>query len=429
MSDFEGKLKEAHQMEPLNLDPNHSIACLLWADDILLLSKSRAGLQKQLQFLEDFSDNNILEVNIDKTKAMCFNKKGELYYCGLTYKGELLEVVNEYSYLGFLTKSNGNVEPGIKNLQERATKAFFRIKNSLPGSLFQYPLISFHIFDKIIKPIALYASDFWGLHKENVGMTPIANRIHLRFCKWLLGVSKRTSNTGVQIETARYPISLDGSMRCLENLGRIARKECNPLLIISERSQSIPRYITFFNGNNLSYLNEKLQVFRPKSNTSISLKKYLIFKFFNYIWNTFLYNTSKLEVQKLVKTEWYISPYILDTNTSFRSKIAKLRLSDHNLEIEKGRFSKTIRSRRICKCCCKGVEDIGHFILACRSFKTGRIELFSLMSKIYMDFSKYTVNQQITILLNPNKETRICIAIFLSKCYKLREGILEDLQI
>ena len=43
----------------------------------------------------------------------------------------------------------------------------------------------------------------------------------------------------------------------------------------------------------------------------------------------------------------------------------KFRISDHSLEIEKGRYNKTPCEERLCKNC-GVIEDKAHFILKCK---------------------------------------------------------------
>ena len=86
-------------------------------------------------------------------------------------------------------------------------KAYFKMKNAMYEFIFRSPKVAFRLFDSILKPILLDASDFWGLRPENVSDSPVTEQMHTKFCKWLLGVSKRTSNFGVLSETERYPIA------------------------------------------------------------------------------------------------------------------------------------------------------------------------------------------------------------------------------
>ena len=51
---------------------NIGINCLLYADDLLILSETEKGLQKCMSILEQYCNRWKLEVNLDKTKAIIF---------------------------------------------------------------------------------------------------------------------------------------------------------------------------------------------------------------------------------------------------------------------------------------------------------------------------------------------------------------------
>ena len=71
-----------------------TISCLLWADDILMLSESKTGLQAKLNALEKYCDTNKLSVNTKKTQCMIFNKTGRLLkHHKFIYKNSMLECV------------------------------------------------------------------------------------------------------------------------------------------------------------------------------------------------------------------------------------------------------------------------------------------------------------------------------------------------
>ena len=42
--------------------------CLFYADDLILISRSAAGLQKQLNILHSYSEKWLLKINLKKTK-------------------------------------------------------------------------------------------------------------------------------------------------------------------------------------------------------------------------------------------------------------------------------------------------------------------------------------------------------------------------
>ena len=55
-----------------------SLSCLLYVDDLLLLSTSSSGLQRCINQLGCFCDNNELIVNLNKTNVITFCKSGKL---------------------------------------------------------------------------------------------------------------------------------------------------------------------------------------------------------------------------------------------------------------------------------------------------------------------------------------------------------------
>ena len=59
------------------------------------------------------------------------------------------------------------------------------------------------LFDKYISPILNYSSEVWGFHKAIE-----IERVHLNFCKRLLGVKKSTQNDFIYGELGRFPMQL-----------------------------------------------------------------------------------------------------------------------------------------------------------------------------------------------------------------------------
>ena len=80
---------------------------------------------------------------------------------------------------------------------------------------------SIHIFDHTIKPILLYGSEIWAFSipkKTSVDdlfdFTKIARSffsetLHINFCKYILGVHKRSSNFAAFSELGRYPLQIN----------------------------------------------------------------------------------------------------------------------------------------------------------------------------------------------------------------------------
>ena len=84
----------------LNAKPIH---CLMYADDLALLSLSKEGLQNGLDKLSIYCSKWNLTINTAKTQIIIFNKSGHIFRdLNFNINGRPLEVVKEYPYLGIV---------------------------------------------------------------------------------------------------------------------------------------------------------------------------------------------------------------------------------------------------------------------------------------------------------------------------------------
>ena len=72
---------------------------------------------------------------MDKTKAMIFSKKSSVEdFYGFYYMHNIVPIVDQYKYLGLVFTSNGNLLFASEQLSERAKKAYYALKSSIPGN-------------------------------------------------------------------------------------------------------------------------------------------------------------------------------------------------------------------------------------------------------------------------------------------------------
>ena len=72
------------------------IACIFFADDIVLLSLSRHGLQQMLNICVEYCKKFCLDFNVKKSKVMVIGKlPADSTYASLLLDNEPLEYVNE----------------------------------------------------------------------------------------------------------------------------------------------------------------------------------------------------------------------------------------------------------------------------------------------------------------------------------------------
>ena len=135
------------------------ISCLLYADDLILISETKQGLQALLDCLHDFSNKWFLEVNTTKTKSMIFSRKRNKPENRFVFGDIDLPTCNSYCYLGCVVSQNGSFKSAAHTLYEKATKSMYGLFNSL----YRYQTCTFdtmiNLFDRLISPISLYNSE------------------------------------------------------------------------------------------------------------------------------------------------------------------------------------------------------------------------------------------------------------------------------
>jgi hypothetical protein len=70
---------------------------ILYADDTVLMSETKEGMQQSLNIFQLYCDLWKLDVNINKTKVMVFSKKKNLNY-SFILQDKQLEVVEKFRY-------------------------------------------------------------------------------------------------------------------------------------------------------------------------------------------------------------------------------------------------------------------------------------------------------------------------------------------
>ena len=195
---------------------NNIIQCLLYADDLIMFSETIEGLQKALDNVSGYCRKWKMDINIEKTKIMCLNQKDKVQP-QFKYNQINIKFANEYKYLGIIFSNNGTFKSAIQDLYNKGLKAYFKLTQIL--NPFPNIGLALHLFDHLIKPVLLYGCEIWGpvnfkccefvnvneninYHKRLRYQIPLEHKynytslekLHLKFCKEILGVNNKTSN-------------------------------------------------------------------------------------------------------------------------------------------------------------------------------------------------------------------------------------------
>ena len=94
----------------------------MYADDLVIVSPTKKGLQDKLDNLGQFAKDKDLTINTKKSQVMIFNKGGKLLKDQFTIDGKDVEIVSSYTYLGIDIPTNGSFNPGLAQMNSKAKK-------------------------------------------------------------------------------------------------------------------------------------------------------------------------------------------------------------------------------------------------------------------------------------------------------------------
>jgi len=101
---------------------------LAYADDLVILAKSEEGMKEMLKRMERFLKRKKLQLNIEKTKMVCFKKGGgRRREKEWKWEGKKIEEVTEIKYLGYIIKRNGENDDQIKELKKKANRVIGQV--------------------------------------------------------------------------------------------------------------------------------------------------------------------------------------------------------------------------------------------------------------------------------------------------------------
>ncbi len=193
-----------------------TIGCLFYADDLVIISESKEGLQCGLDSLSQYCNDWYLKVNKSKTKVMIFQKSRSNLQVNMNLDGHSLEQVKNYKYLGLTFNESGSLLEAQDILLKKGLKAYYSMSNMLYSAKRTNVSNYIKAFEALVKPIITYGCELWGLESlenrlsnkllsgQNI-LIP-AEKLEMKFLKYLLAVPKGTCNIAVRSELGRHPI-------------------------------------------------------------------------------------------------------------------------------------------------------------------------------------------------------------------------------
>ena len=243
-----------------------------------------------------------------------------------------------------------------------------------------------------------------------------------------MGVNKRAVNLAVKGELGVFQLEFYVCYRLL-NTGITFNHRVTILLgeaLAVSQNPHEERIFTWF-----SFFSSLCKVVNVKPSdvtleTFVLLKEKLCDYYIRY-WSERIKTFSKMDTYSLLKQRFRLENYISDVKKgAHRIILSKIRISNHRLAIETGRFSKTSRNERICLHCktdnVSEIDDEQHLLLRCSRFSEIRIALFDHVRKSCSRIDTLYDENKFIYLLNSSGSTIKEVAKFLHSAFKARSA-------
>ena len=355
---------------------NSVLACLLYADDLVIFAENESNLNIMLQFLNIWCSTWLVTINMKKSNVIHFRSKRKLRseYVFRIGSHKLL-YVNSYKYLGVYLDQHLTFVENITNLAGSGSRALGKIislyKNNRSMGLNTYR----KLYESCVCPVLDYSCAVW----QHADCNKI-DQVHNRAMRVFLGLHRFSPILGLEgelgwepcfirryTELARYwnklilmePTRLTKQMFIYDYQGKFKRSYCNEVM-------------TMLDSVNLKHIYDN-QLAIP-----LGLLKQKMLSKNNQVWAESIQRKPKLRFYRKFKNEISTESYtLMNIDCVRRSYLAQLRLGILPLSIETGRFRGIPKNERCCLICNNNsIEDEIHFLFQCQGYNDIRTDWF-----------------------------------------------------
>lgn len=413
----------------------------------MLISTTKKGLQKCIDAIQNFTTDWHLTINLEKTKTLIFNKKGEFLQEDFKLGDESIQCTDSYTYLGIDFNNSGNFQKAIESLYNKSLKALFKLNKLITGSMSIQTIL--HIFDNTIKPILLYGAEVWSpylISPRDLKMNKWTEKLdkhkpcqlEIKFYKHILKIKTKSSTAGVRGELGRHPILLNALTNSLKYLETVKSKPDNKLVKEALKESNLMQSSDAWHTR-VKTLSSSLKTELPISTNKNTVKRYsdnILHEMkitYEKFWHCELTKTTsktknkggnKLRSYNILKNHFNIEPYLQIVDIpEHRRAITQLRLSSHNLNIETMRGTVEDPNQRKCKKCgLDEKEDEEHFLIRCQAYTSQRESLISIAKSSCNNTSNYG-DSDWYIFLMTSEDKKICRTLgkFIFDCMNIRK--------
>ena len=209
----------------ISLEENFSLACLAYADDIVLLAPNENSLQVLINIVYKWCTNWRMEANLTKTNIMHV-RRPRFRQTNFVFKfgAKTVDFCSSYKYLGVTLNEYLNFEYTAQELADPAGRALGSIVTKMIKNG-GFPAIVYRtLYECCVCSISDYASEVWGNHEYDS-----TKKLHNRAIRSFLGVPKGTPIPGLLLEMNWPDPRSRTQIRMVRQYQRIQKMDSNRL--------------------------------------------------------------------------------------------------------------------------------------------------------------------------------------------------------
>lgn len=160
---------------------------LLYADDIVLICDTKEKLKQALLEWQEELKRKGMTINASKSKILVLSRDEE-ETVEVVCNGEVLEVVENFIYLGSNINKQGKIDGEIANRIAKANQIYYSICNSIVGHRDVGQETKLHIYKSVYLPTLTYGSESWIMLDKQVSRITGAE---MRYLRRVVGKTRR----------------------------------------------------------------------------------------------------------------------------------------------------------------------------------------------------------------------------------------------
>jgi hypothetical protein len=369
------------------------LSCLLYADDIVLITDNKHKLQKMLDIVTSYSKKWKFELNPKKSEVVVFGMRYPPRNLKLKLGGNTLQTVGMYKYLGIELTRTLNWRPYLKRILEKAKRNMTQACGMGITGGFMGVKIGEIIWTSLGRSIVEYGCEIWG----DQPLTDF-EKLQTDMGRRILRCGVRMSNDVVRGEMGWETLRARRDEMRLRYWRKIVNMDKDRIVKIiyneskkrMEKEEQEGKTLTptwcRYTRNLLKDLGlgETWETEDTGHEEDWNdLIRTRIHEREEKEWRESMSESTKLRTYVTLKKKLERETYLEIRNRWGVVEMTKIRGGTNRLRIEKGRYQQLPREERICVFChTREIEDETHFMLKCPLYTDLREEMWTSVEEI-----------------------------------------------